>query len=84
MSTQLDYRPVTEEVLDTDEPILSHIVPGTKDKSSQAIVMEARVMGTPVTALCGYTWVPSRNPEHHPVCQKCVKFLELDSQLPKM
>jgi hypothetical protein len=32
---------------------------------------EAMVMGTPVVALCGKVWVPSRAPEKFPVCPTC-------------
>jgi hypothetical protein len=32
---------------------------------------EAMVMGTPVVALCGKVWVPSRDPERFPVCPEC-------------
>ena len=32
---------------------------------------EAMVMGTPVVALCGKVWVPSRNPDKYPVCPEC-------------
>jgi hypothetical protein len=32
---------------------------------------EAMVMGTPVVALCGKVWVPSRAPERFPVCPSC-------------
>jgi hypothetical protein len=32
---------------------------------------EAMVMGTPVIALCGKVWVPSRAPEKFPVCPSC-------------
>lgn len=28
-------------------------------------------MGTPVIALCGKVWVPSRNPDRFPVCPEC-------------
>lgn len=28
-------------------------------------------MGTPVIALCGKVWVPSRNPDRYPVCPEC-------------
>lgn len=73
----------TEEDLDEDDPIFSHIVPGTKDQTSEARVMEARVNGTPITALCGYTWVPQRDPMKHEVCPKCLEVLHLDCQFPK-
>lgn len=65
MSTQLDDRPDVKNVF-TDEPgDMAHIV-YPKDK-----LTEAYVMGTPVTALCGWTWVPSKDPRNKPVCQKC-------------
>jgi hypothetical protein len=47
-----------------DHERFSHYVP--KDK-----LTEAMVMGTPVIALCGKVWVPSRGPEKYPVCPEC-------------
>jgi hypothetical protein len=47
-----------------DHERLSHYVP--KDK-----LTEAMVNGTPVVALCGKVWVPSRDPERFPVCPEC-------------
>ena len=29
------------------------------------------VEGTPVVALCGKVWVPSRDPQRYPVCPEC-------------
>ena len=37
---------------------------------------EAMVMGTPVIALCGKVWVPSRDPEKFPVCPECKEIWE--------
>ena len=37
---------------------------------------EAMVMGTPVVALCGKVWVPSRDPERFPVCPECKEIWE--------
>lgn len=36
-----------------------------------AAVTEAIVTGKPCTALCGKTWVPSRDPKRYPVCPTC-------------
>jgi hypothetical protein len=47
-----------------DHERFSHYV--EKDK-----LTEAMVMGTPVVALCGKVWVPSRDPEKYPVCPEC-------------
>ena len=52
-----------------DHERFSHFVP--KDK-----LTEAMVMGTPVIALCGKVWVPSRSPEKFPVCPDCKEIWE--------
>lgn len=54
---------------DGDHERLSHYVP--KDK-----LMEAMVNGTPVIALCGKVWIPSRDPEKYPVCPECKEIWE--------
>lgn len=46
------------------------------DATAQAYVLEARVLGSPVTALCGYVWVPNKNPTSLPVCEKCKALFE--------
>jgi hypothetical protein len=38
---------------------------------------EALVVGTPVIALCGKVWVPSRDPERFPICPECKRLFEL-------
>lgn len=74
-STVIDRE--TVEVTETGEPIYTHIVDrGDDPRPAEAIVLEARVNGTPITALCGYVWVPSRDPMKHPVCGKCVEMWE--------
>lgn len=40
----------------------------------QALITEARVLGTPVRALCGKVWVPSRDPQRFPVCPDCERI----------
>jgi hypothetical protein len=54
---------------DGDHERLSHFV--EKDKLTEAVVM-----GTPVVALCGKVWVPSRDPEKYPVCPECKEVWE--------
>ncbi|TNC39862.1 DUF3039 domain-containing protein [Mumia zhuanghuii] len=49
---------------DGDHERFSHYVP--KDK-----LTEAMIEGTPVVALCGKVWVPSRDPKRFPVCPEC-------------
>lgn len=37
-------------------------------------ITEALVMGTPIVALCGKIWVPSRNPDDFPICPRCAEI----------
>ena len=57
-----DRRTVPTDVGDHEK--FSHFV----DKDQ---LTEAMVMGTPVVALCGKVWVPTRAPEKFPVCPEC-------------
>jgi len=36
-------------------------------------VATAIIEGREVTALCGYTWIPYREPKGRPVCEACVE-----------
>jgi hypothetical protein len=40
-------------------------------------ITEASVLGTPVVALCGKVWVPSRDPQKFPVCPDCRRLSDL-------
>lgn len=70
---------LTEEYVETrvsDTPRdATHIVmvpPGEHDSTPQAYVLRARIEGFPVTAICGYIWVPERDPGVLPVCSTCL------------
>jgi len=39
-------------------------------------IMQASVFGTPIEALCGKVWVPSRDPKKFPVCPECKEIYE--------
>lgn len=52
-----------------DQERFSHYVPREK-------LMQAMVEGTPVRALCGKLWVPSRDPQRFPVCPQCKEIHE--------
>jgi hypothetical protein len=39
-------------------------------------MMNATVFGTPIKALCGKVWVPSRDPKKYPVCPECKEIYE--------
>jgi hypothetical protein len=60
----------TEDSLDDgDHDRFSHYA--RKDK-----LTDAMVTGTPITALCGKVWVPSRDPQKYPVCPTCKEIWE--------
>jgi hypothetical protein len=61
---RVDYR-----LDEGDHERFSHYVP--KDK-----LMQAMVEGTPVRALCGKLWVPSRDPQRFPVCPECKRIYD--------
>jgi Protein of unknown function (DUF3039) len=69
--------PQTEEVLETGEPAMAHIVKTEPGETAAAKVLEARIYGTPIEALCGHVWVPSRDPKQLPLCQKCKDVYEM-------
>jgi Protein of unknown function (DUF3039) len=62
--TDTDYR-----LEEGDHERFSHYAP--KDK-----ILTAMVEGTPVRALCGKVWVPSRDPNRFPVCPECKEIYE--------
>lgn len=71
---------VTDPATEDADPIFTHIVgPLYTDSgkiSGHERVLEAMVNGTPVEALCGYLWVPFRDPEKHPPCERCVAIAQ--------
>lgn len=69
---------LTDEKTDLDSGSVAHIVradPAGR-RTPQAIVLEARVMGIPVEAECGYVFVPHKNPQSLPVCEPCKAIYE--------
>jgi hypothetical protein len=72
----------TETGIDTNtriDPVLSH--DGDHERFSHYAdrdkITEAMVTGSPVVALCGKVWVPSRDPKKYPVCPECKRLYEL-------
>ena len=79
MSTQLS--PGVQTIQDTrTSPVDVPLEPGDHERFSHYVekdkLTEAMVMGTPVVALCGKVWVPSRDPEKYPVCPQCKEIYE--------
>lgn len=64
---------ILAEYVPGDEDKFAHIVKrGSDGKSADVIIMEAGIYGTPVQALCGFTWIPQRLAEKFPVCTYCL------------
>ena len=70
-------QPDTEQVPQTGEPVCAHIVKTEPGQDAAAKVVEARIYGTPLEALCGHVWVPSRDPKQLPLCEKCKEIYEV-------
>jgi DUF3039 family protein len=69
LGTLTDERPAPR-LDDGDHERFAHYA--AKDK-----ITESMVTGTPITALCGKVWVPSRDPKRYPVCPECKEIYEL-------
>lgn len=61
-----DTRPTTG---DGDHDRFAHYV--DKNESTRAYIE-----GTPVRALCGKVWVPTRDPSRYPVCPTCQEIVD--------
>lgn len=79
---ELETRPVetipdADEQTETGEPVVAHIVKTRRGENAAAKVLEARINGTPLEALCGHVWVPSRDPQRLPVCGACREIYDM-------
>ena len=54
---------------------MAHVISRENDADADAIVTSAYVEGTPVEALCGQVFVPSRDPKSLPPCERCLEIL---------
>lgn len=78
----LDRAPDTREQLGHGD--VTHIVrrdPGD-ERPAAAVVLEARVEGLPLTALCGHVWVPTKDPKRLPLCSRCEQLFGEDQRFP--
>ena len=79
MITMADADTLTDESL--DQSLDADIgEPGDHDRFSHYVrkdrILPSAVEGTPVIALCGKKWVPTRDPERYPVCPECKEIFE--------
>ncbi|HKT02194.1 MAG TPA: DUF3039 domain-containing protein [Rugosimonospora sp.] len=84
MSTPTTPAPDTATVIEeqTEERTDYRYDAGDHERFSHYVdkdeLMVAMVEGTPVRALCGKLWVPSRDPQRFPVCPQCKEIYESD------
>jgi len=62
--------PTIPQMEEGDHERMAHIV-FPKEKLTEALIT-----GTPVIALCGKVWTPSRDPDKFPVCAGCIETFE--------
>jgi hypothetical protein len=59
---------------------VQNVEPGDHERFSHFVkkekIVESAVLGTPVVALCGKVWTPSRDPQKFPVCPTCKEIYE--------
>ncbi len=55
---------------ETDDNEVAHIV---KREAANAGYIGQEM----IEALCGFKWIPNKNPENLPICRKCMYILEL-------
>ncbi|MFM5904787.1 MAG: DUF3039 domain-containing protein [Micrococcales bacterium] len=63
-----------------EQELVENLEPGDHERYSHYVrkekIVESAVLGTPVKALCGKTWVPGRDPQKFPVCPTCKEIYE--------
>jgi hypothetical protein len=75
----IERRPDTETIQEERTDV--RLDEGGHDRFSHYVekdkLTEALINGTPVIALCGKVWVPSRDPERYPVCPMCKRLYDM-------
>ena len=77
VTAPVETRPDVDITPETEGPHHAHIVKVGPGESAAAKVMEARIYGTQLEALCGYVWIPSRDPKQLPMCQECKSIYDM-------
>jgi hypothetical protein len=62
------------------EEQVQNVEPGDHERFAHFVkkekIVESAVLGTPVVALCGKVWTPSRDPQKFPICPECKEIYE--------
>lgn len=78
---ELDPQPIRDAGSTTLlEEQVQNVEPGDHERFSHFVqkdkIVESAVLGTPVVALCGKVWTPSRDPQKFPICPECKDIYE--------
>ena len=68
--------PFSETETTTEKDKCAHIVKTDPGENAAGKILEARIYGLVIEALCGHRWVPSKDPKHLPVCEECKEIYE--------
>ncbi len=75
MTSTVTAPEVADPELDSEPPEVAHIVARDNDADADTLVTTALIEGTPLEALCGKVFVPSRDPQSLPPCEPCVEIV---------
>jgi Protein of unknown function (DUF3039) len=81
MSTSTHTTHETSTTNHTDPGKCAHIVKTEPGENAVAMVLQARIEGTPITALCGHVFVPQRDPKSLPICPICKDIYDLERMM---
>ena len=74
--TRPDTDTNTDIKTEQDLPDKAHYIDRNDDeRPAEVIVLEARVNGTLLTAMCGAKFIPSQDPKKLPICETCVEMM---------
>lgn len=71
--TNIDH----DETTEPGEPEEAHIILSNVGEDAAALILEARIYGFPVEAVCGHTFIPQKDPKRLPLCGKCKEIYEM-------
>lgn len=64
-----------DPLVDHEPPKVAHVVSRENHADADTLVTSAYIEGTPLEALCGEVFVPSRDPKSLPPCERCMEIL---------
>ncbi len=76
MTDTLIVPQVADPETEREPPKVADIVSRENRADADTLVTTAYIEGTPLEALCGQVFVPSRDPKTLPACERCVEILQ--------